>query len=272
MSFARDLFARKKKFWIGMIHLHPLPGSPGYGGSMEGILRAARRDGEILAAAGAAGLMIENFGDVPFFPDRVPPETVAAMAVAAAETARCFPLPLGINVLRNDALSALGVAAAVGASFIRCNVHTGAAVTDQGIIAGRAAWTARKRAELGWPGEIWADVLVKHAAPLGETSPGELARDTAYRSLADALIVSGAATGSPLSLELFREVKRAVPDRPVLAGSGITADNLERYFESGDGFIVGTALKAGGRTTAPVSRRRVEAFARAWKKASGRAR
>lgn len=270
MSFARDHFFRKKKFWIGMIHLLPLPGSPGYGGSMENVLRSVRRDGEILAAAGAAGLMIENFGDVPFFPDRVPPETVAAMTAAAAEAARRFPLPLGINVLRNDALSALGVAAATGAGFIRCNVHAGAAVADQGLLSGRAAWTVRKRAELGWRGEIWADVLVKHAAPLGVTSPAELARDTAYRGLADALIVSGAATGASLSLEVLREVKEAVPDRPVLAGSGITAANLERYFEAGDGFIVGTALKAGGRTTAPVSRRRVEAFARAWKKVSGR--
>lgn len=268
MSFAGEQFAAKKKFWIGMIHLPPLPGSPGYAGSMEKILRTVRRDGEILQAAGAAGLMIENFGDVPFFPDRVPPETVASIAAAAAEAARLFRVPLGINVLRNDAASAIAVAAAVGARFIRCNVHTGSAVTDQGIISGRAAWTARKRAELGWDGEIWADVLVKHAAPLGETSPGEIARDTAYRGLADGLVVSGAATGAPLSLELLQKVKRGVSDRPILTGSGITAANLKEYLPFADGFIVGTSLKEGGRTTAPVSRRRAETFARAWAEAS----
>ncbi len=270
MGFAADLFSAGKKFWIGMVHLPPLPGSPGYRGSMKEILRSVRCDGEILLQAGAAGLMIENFGDTPFFPDAVPPETVAALAVAAAEAAKLSPPALGINVLRNDAPAALGIAAAVGARFIRCNVHTGAAVTDQGIISGRAAWTARKRSELGLRVEIWADVLVKHAAPLVEVSPEEIARDTARRGRADVLVVSGAATGRPLSPELLERVGKAVPECPVVAGSGISAGNLKDYFGPAAGFIVGTSLKRGGRTTAPVSRRRADGFARAWEKLAGR--
>src|SRR5258707_10841752 len=87
---------------IGMIHLPPLPGSPAHRLAMDDIRDLMLRDAEALAAGGVDGLMLENFGDAPFYPGRVPPHTVAAIAVLANEVRERFPLPLGINVLRND--------------------------------------------------------------------------------------------------------------------------------------------------------------------------
>src|SRR3954468_13493277 len=96
-------WAKVAKPVIGMLHLPALPGSPLYAGSIAPIREAMLRDAELLAEGGVHGLMIENFGDVPFYPGRVPTHVVAHMTVLAAEVKRAVPqLPLGINVLRND--------------------------------------------------------------------------------------------------------------------------------------------------------------------------
>ena len=44
-----------------------------------------------------------------------------------------------------DGIAALGVAAAVSAQWVRVNVLTGAYVTDQGLIAGEAAFAGFDR-------------------------------------------------------------------------------------------------------------------------------
>src|SRR4051794_7613276 len=127
------LWSSIRKPVIGMLHLPPLPGSPMYSQDRP-IGEVVIRDAEALAGGGVNGLMLENFGDVPFYPGRVPAHTVAAMTAIAAEVRRRFPeLPLGINVLRNDGCSAMAIAAAVGAHFVRVNILCGARLADQGI-------------------------------------------------------------------------------------------------------------------------------------------
>ncbi|NNE43400.1 MAG: hypothetical protein HKN12_04270, partial [Gemmatimonadetes bacterium] len=118
-----------------MLHLPPLPGSPD-GGSLDDAIAVVQRDAEALTAVGVDGLVLENFGDSPFAKDRVPPVTVAAMAVACREIRRDHNVPLGVNVLRNDAEAALSIATVTGCDFIRVNVHVGAVVADQGVIEG----------------------------------------------------------------------------------------------------------------------------------------
>lgn len=241
--------ARVQPGCIGMIHLDPLPGSPCHGGSLAAVTDRACRDLGALTDGGCTAVMVENFHDVPFHPDRVPPVTVASLAVVAAELRRRAPtVQLGINVLRNDAEAALAVAAAVGANFIRINVHTGAMVTDQGPLVGQAHRTLRRRRELGLEHVgILADVRVKHAAPLAPRSLADEAVDLRLRGLADALVVSGAATGAATDPADVAAVRAALPDCPLLIGSGVTLDNLDRYTGLADAVIVGTSLKTDGR-------------------------
>ncbi|MDM7914405.1 MAG: BtpA/SgcQ family protein, partial [Candidatus Eisenbacteria bacterium] len=172
---------------FGMVHLGPLPGSPRDPEDFEATLRAASADLDALVGGGADGAIVENFGDAPFLPDAVPPVTVAAMTVAAARLRAQAPgaFLLGVNVLRNDAAAALSIAAVTGASCIRVNVHLGAAVTDQGILRGRADETLRLRRALGRPVAIFADVDVKHAAPVAARPVEEEALDLVERGLAD---------------------------------------------------------------------------------------
>lgn len=234
---------------IGMVHLAPLPGSPRFDGDFDAVIEAAVADALVWESAGANGLMVENFGDVPFFKGDVPRETVAAMTRVAAEIRRAVPgVPLGINVLRNDGLSAIAVASAVGASYVRVNVLSGSAVTDQGVIEGRAADLMRYRKALGAEHiKVLADVRVKHAAPLAERPLQDEVEELVQRAGADAVIVSGSGTGKPTDPSHAAEVKRYAGDAPVLIGSGADANSIPQLKVACDGFIVGSAAKPGGR-------------------------
>lgn len=249
---------------IGMVHLLPLPGSP-RARALRDVRAAALADARALAQGGVDGLIVENYGDAPFTAGAVEPQVVAAMAVIAGEVRAAAGLPIGINVLRNDARSALAVAQASGAAFIRVNVHVGAAETDQGRIEGRAYDTLRYRAAIGSRAAIFADVFVKHARPAGPADPASAARDTAYRGLADVLLLTGSETGAPVDLARLKALREAVPDRPIYVASGVDAGNVRQYGEA-DGFIVGSALEKGGKAGNRVEKRRVQALVRALKR------
>jgi len=245
---------------VGMLHLAALPGSPRFGGSVEAIADAMLRDAEALAEGGVHAVMLENFGDAPFFPAQVPRYVVAHMTALACQVRRRFELPLGINVLRNDATAALAVAHASGASFIRVNVLCGARVTDQGLIQAAAHDLLRERAALGAAVRILADVDVKQSAPLAARSMADEVADTLQRGLADGLIVSGSATGKPADLAHLRAAKEAAGKTPVFVGSGVTAETVNTYMPYCEGFIIGSAFKRDGRVDQPVDSARVRSI------------
>jgi uncharacterized protein len=246
---------------IGMVHLQPLPGAPGHA-SMERVVDSALRDAAALADGGVDAVLVENYGDVPFFPDAVPPATIAALARVLTELRRATGLPLGVNVLRNDARAALGLAATCDAAFVRVNVHTGAMLTDQGWIQGRAHETLRDRALLCPGVAILADVLVKHAVAPAGLDVADAARDTWERGRADGLIVSGTATGAATNPDRLRAVRAAVPAAPLFIGSGLTERNAAALFALADGAIVGSAFQHEGTAGSGVDAGRVRALLR----------
>ncbi len=254
----RHLFPNSRKIVIGMLHLPALPGSPGFAGKLDAIYDTVLRDARALEAGGVHGLMMENFGDIPFFPGRVPAFVVAQMTAIACEVRRASKLPLGINVLRNDGLSALSIAVASKANFIRVNVLSGARVCDQGLLQGIAHDLLRERALLHAQDiQIMADVDVKHSAPLAARPVADEVDDTIHRGLASAVIVSGAGTGKPTDLGKLQVVKAAAGDTPVFLGSGVTAKSIGSFLPHADGFIVGTAFKENGDVVKPVDTARV---------------
>ena len=257
MNF-NQLFPNKKPL-IGCIHLLPLPGSPGYSGEMINILNQAMIEADIFKTHKVDGLIIENFRDIPFYPDHVPAETIASMTIVTHEINKVFKGPIGVNVLRNDAKAALAIATACEVHFIRVNVHIGASVTDQGIIEGKAFDTLRLRKSLNPDILIFADVAVKHASPLGNRSIEDETKDLSERGLADALIVSGSHTGSEANLKEINKIKQNT-NLPVIIGSGITSDNLNNYFSLVDGFIVGSYFKTNGIANNLIEESRVSKF------------
>jgi membrane complex biogenesis BtpA family protein len=256
-----DIFSTETPI-IGMVHLPPLPGSPGFESDRSAIRERLSRDASALETGGVDGIMLENFGDTPFYPDRVPRHVVADIA-ALAETLRDqVSVPFGVNVLRNDVQSALGIAAATGGAFVRVNVHTGARLTDQGIVEGMAHETLRLRDRLDTDVAVLADIDVKHSAALAERTLEETFGDLVERGSADAVVVSGTGTGAAVdttALDRVVECRNARGfDVPVLIGSGVTPETAPDLLSVADGAIVGTALKHGNETTDLVDEAAVE--------------
>ena len=242
---------------VGVVHLAPLPGAPRASAGIDEVIAAAVRDARAYHAGGADAVIVENFGDAPFVRERVGPHTIAAMTLAISAVRTAVPLPVGINVLRNDARAAVAIAAVTGAAFVRVNVHTGAMLTDQGISEGRAAETLRYRRHLGAHVGLWADLLVKHGVPLAPQRLEDAAEDAVTRGLADAVIVTGAATGKPANPDDARRVRAVLPDTPLYIGSGVTPTTVAAFLPAATGFIVGTWAKQGGLVANPVDPARV---------------
>jgi uncharacterized protein len=257
-----DALKTNSKPVIGMLHIPALPGSPRNTFGFDAIVDWVLNDASALAGGGVDALILKNFGDVPFYPHRVPAHTLAFMTVIAREVKVQHRLPLGINVLRNDAESALAIATAVGAEFIRVNVYTGARLTDQGLIQGVAHRLLRYRKSIGSDVKILADVDVKHSVPLAPKELTDEVEETVLRGCADGIIVTGTATGKRTAIENLKRAVIVAKGTPVLAGSGVEATNVAAVLTVADGLIVGTAFKRDGMTTNPVDSERVHEFMR----------
>src|SRR5262245_11276312 len=270
-----NLFGAPKPV-IGMVHLWPLPGAPGYTGyGMQAIIDHALRDAEALVEGGVDGLVVENMWDHPYYVGaEVKPEAMTAQAVAAAEIVKNFPLPVGINVIHNGGVVCLSIAVAARARFIRVCILTGSRLWDTGELDhGCAADLVRKRKEL-YAEEIhlFADVDKKHSVAF----PGiDLSTHIEWCEFygADALIVTGRMTGSAPDVEKVREAK-SLASRPILVGSGSNQENIGAFLQYADGVIVGSSLITDGVMQNPVDLKRVRAFmdaVRAVREASTRA-
>ncbi len=256
-----DLFKVRKPV-VGMVHLWPLPGAPGYSGyGMRTIIDHALRDAEELVKGGVDGLIVENMWDLPYYVGReVKPESIAAQSVAASEVVERFDLPVGINVIHNGGVGCLAIAVASGARFIRVCILTGARLWDTGELDhGCAAELVRKRKELyAEHVYIFADVDKKHSVAF----PGlDLATHIEWTEFygADALIVSGRMTGSAPDVAKVREAKQ-LATKPVLLGSGTTAENAASLLQWADGALVGTSLKYDSVAHNPVDPARLRWF------------
>ena len=257
MGVVEGVFGVRKAV-VGVVHLPPLPGSPRYyGEGLESIIERALKDARALNSGGVDGILIENFWDAPYRRERVSPMTVASMTVVAREVAREVRIPIGVNVLRNDAVAALAIAKAVGGSFVRVNVYVETIVTDQGIIEPCAYRVQMaKKAYHASNVKVFADVHVKHGAPLVERPVDVVAEEALKRGLADAVILTGPKTGTPPPLEELLSVRARLPQAPIIVGSGCTPENVKELLGVADAVIVGSYFR-GGDLSAPVSEERV---------------
>jgi membrane complex biogenesis BtpA family protein len=248
---------------IGVLHCPPLPGAPRHNGeSFKQTLDIALAEATAYAKGGVDGLIIENHGDIPFLkPDEIGPEISAGLAVIADRVAQTVNLPLGINVLANGAISALAVAKASGARFVRVNQWANAYVANEGLVEGEAARALRYRKAIGATDvAIFADAHVKHGAHaiVADRPVSELVRDVEFFD-ADAVIATGQRTGDAATTEEIGTV-RSGTSLPVLVGSGVSVENVGVLLPLVDGVIVASSLKEGGVWWNRVDEARLTAF------------
>jgi len=254
---------------IGVIHLLPLPGSPlGFHEEPAALVREAGlraiKEAKLLQQSGFDGLILENFQDAPFYKNRVPAETVAAMSVVAGAVREVFQGAIGINVLRNDAFSALAIASATGCDFIRVNVLSGVAATDQGLIEGEGAELVRKRHALHSDVGILADVHVKHARNLSSDSIELAVEEAGERALADGVIVSGSTTGRPVDPMDLKKAGEAAKSLkiPLYIGSGATPETSSDLLRHAYGLIVGSSFRKHGKAGMEIDPARLKKWAK----------
>ena len=132
--------------------------------------------------------------------------------------------------------------------------------TDQGTISGKAAEVARLRATVAPTVAVFADVFVKHATPPAGLTIDQAAADLWERAGANAIVVSGPGTGKAVDRSHLERVAAAAPGAPLYIGSGANVDSAKDLLVVCAGLIVGTALKVGGATAAPVDPERARAF------------
>jgi membrane complex biogenesis BtpA family protein len=253
-----QLFFRPKPI-IGMIHVGALPGTPASSESLSAIIERALAEARHFRAGGLDGVMIENMHDVPYLRGRVGPEIVSAMAVIGREVKQECALPTGVQILAGANLEAMAVAYAAGLDFIRAEGFAFAHIADEGWIESSAAALLRYRKRIGAESvKIWADVKKKHSshAVTTDITLGATAEAVEFMR-GDAVIVTGSATGLPPHAADVSEVK-AHCGLPVILGSGVTASNISEFYESSDGFIIGSYFKHDGHWKGAVDPARVE--------------
>lgn len=261
MSRLEDIFSEKLPV-IGMIHLDPLPGTPKYQkSSINEIAEKALEEAKILDKCGVDGVIVENFNDM-MFQKQVGPEVVAPMTYVAEKIKSSTNLSLGLCVLQSDPFASLSIAKTVGGDFIRVPYYTETYIVDAGVMESVAADTLRFRKKIDAENiGIFADVHIKHGYTLSRRPLAESAEDAVERGLADAVIITGRKTGGKTDPEDVYKVNDRLSETPVIVGSGVTSQNLEKYFpKEGDAAIVGTSLKKDGKVENMIDEARVERF------------
>jgi len=245
---------------IGVIHLPPLPGAPNYTDMpVRDIASKAANEAKMYADNGMDGLIIENFGDKMFY-KTVGPEVVASMAVIAKEVKDTVKVPIGFCVLQSDAIAATAIAKAVDADFIRIPYYTETSIVDTGVMESIAASALRYRKYLGSKVKFLADVQIKHSYPLMQR-PVEYAAEDAYnRGLADAVIITGRKTGGETNPKDVIRVREALPNLPLIVGSGVSEENVENYLDYVDAIIIASSLNVNGDVEGEPDPVRVSSF------------
>ncbi len=244
---------------VGMVHVGALPGTPRHAAGVPEIARQAAAEARLLADAGFDAVLLENMHDVPYLRREVGPEIVAGMTAAGRAVRDAIDRPLGIQVLAGANRAAMAIAQAIGASFIRAEGFAFATVADEGVLEeADAGPLLRYRRAIGAKDvRIWADVKKKHSAHAitADVSLADTAKATEFLG-ADAVIVTGAATGDPVRPDDLAEVSGAV-DLPVVVGSGVDPTSAARLLEKADALIVGSWFKVDGSWVNPPDPRRV---------------
>lgn len=258
-----------RKLIIGMVHVKALPGTPRHNRSMSEIVRAAVDEARLLEDAGFDAVLLENMHDVPYLKGSVGPEITASMTAVAVAVRAAVKCPIGIQILAGANREALAAAHASGAQFIRVEGFVFAHVADEGLIESCAGELLRYRRAIGAEKiQIWADIKKKHSshAITSDVSLGETAHAAEFFG-ADALIITGSATGQPTNPAHLEEAARGSA-LPLIVGSGVAPDNLAELWPCASGFIVGSWLKRGGRWDQPLDQKRLRAFMKAARKLS----
>ncbi|MFO7660333.1 MAG: BtpA/SgcQ family protein [Candidatus Cloacimonadaceae bacterium] len=257
MKLYEKIFTKPKPI-IGMVHVQALPGSPKHNLSMSEIVSLAVKEAILYEDCGLDAIILENMHDIPYLNKTMGAEVVSAMTAVACAVRKAVKIPLGIQILAAANQQALAVALAADLQFLRAEGFVYSHIADEGYIESCAGALLRYRKQIGAEQiAIFTDIKKKHSAHsiTADVTIGETASAAEF-FLSDGLIVTGTATGKEILLDDLIESKKHT-SLPVFTGSGITLDNIEKYWSLADGFIIGSYFKEDGLWSNQLSAQRI---------------
>lgn len=246
---------------IGMIHLEALPGTPRYNSNNKEIIKKAILEAQIYNKAGIDAIMLENMHDIPYVKNNVGHEISTLMSIIAYEIKNKTQLPCGIQILAGANEAAIAAAHSAGIDFIRAEGFVFGHLADEGYIDSCAGNLLRYRKNIGAENiKIFTDIKKKHSshAISSDVNIVETAKAADF-FLSDGLIITGTSTGEETNIDEIISVKEVV-NKPIIVGSGVTYDNVEKYINIADALIIGSHFKEHGNWQEKVSEKRVRKF------------
>ncbi|MCA9982759.1 MAG: hypothetical protein KDE09_14475 [Anaerolineales bacterium] len=251
----------KKKAVLGMLHLGTMPGTPFYeDGSYEATFERAMRDARALYEGGASGCLVQTV-------DRAYPagdEADYARVVGVAHIVRAIAqmtgpeFQIGVQIMWNALKASLAVAQVSGGSFLRCTALIGATMSPAGLVQANPHDFLRYRKHIGAQNiKLVAEVDGMHFHWHGgdKTTP-EVAR-MARSNGAHAVEVAN--PDEETALRLIHDIKKAMPEMPVILGGHTNHGNAARLLAKADGAFVGSCFEEGG-WAGPISKEKVQAY------------
>lgn len=260
MKKFQELFIGNKPI-IGMIHIDALPGTPKSSKSVKEIIAKALSEAKLYESNGINTVIIENMHDVPYLNRNVGPEITSAMSVIGYEIKNKCNVKCGIQILAGANKEAVAVAHTAGLDFIRAEGFVFGHLADEGYIDSDAGELLRYRSQIGAEKIlVFTDIKKKHSSH-SVTSDVDIL-DTAKAAqyfLSDGLIITGKSTGEEIDINDLKLLKDKVKI-PLILGSGISDQNIERYYNLADGFIIGSYFKEDGYWENEISEKRIAAL------------
>lgn len=259
MNWLKEVFGVSKPV-IAMCHFKALPGDPGYEAEkgLDWVIEHARQDLKALQAGGVDAVMFSNEASLPYL-TRVEPIAYTTMARIIGEMIAEIQVPYGVNVLW-DPTASIDLAMATGAKFVR-EIFSGVYASDFGMWNTNAGEVVRHQHAIHAEHvKLLFNIVPEAAVYLGHRDIADIARSTVFNAHPDALCVSGLVAGQETSTDILHLVKKAVPDTPVFANTGVRLENVAQQLSVADGAITGTTFKRDGFIWNEVDSRRVREF------------
>jgi len=259
---------KNKKLLIGMIHVKALPGTPSNKLSPKQIVDKCIAEAKIYNDNNIDSIMIENMHDIPYLKRKVGPEIVTMMSVIAVEIRKIIPQerPIGIQILAGANIDALAVAHTSNLNYIRAEGFVYAHVADEGFFESDAGELLRYRKQIGAESvNIFTDIKKKHSSNYitNDLSIAEMAKNAEF-FLSDGIVITGSSTGFEADVEEIISVRKET-NLPILIGSGITYDNIDKYFNYAEGFIIGSYFKEKGYWKNDLDENKIGSFVQKFK-------
>ena len=230
----KEVFPMKKPV-IGMLHM---AGDCGITQSL--------RELEIYQRAGVDAVIVENYH-----------ASTTVITNALGNIMRdCKDMIVGINILPNEYVEAFQLAKEFHLKFIQLDIIAGK--YEKGGIDIDRFNTYRERYDPDGNIVILGGVWPKYYKPIEHSSLQSDVQEGKER--ADAIVVTGNATGNETPLKKIKTFREILGDFPLIVGAGLNTENVTDQLSIADGGIVGSAFKPYGETEKLVEFEKVEKF------------